>query len=434
MNGSSTTYRFVIVLLAVLLLGVIVLDPMTRQEIVPTGVTLSASEPVCICNAVREQTTISIWGDRVIWDDYRNNNWDIYGYNISSEGEFGIRLGSVTQRYPHISGNYLIFQEEDEQEYQEPLIYNFTDYSSTVIDNDEYGQVLVMGVGNIYAGWQTTSRIVLYDVDNGLETDLREIEEFDYSNSYIADIHGYQLLLHINQGDSYVLYHYNHQTDTVKSIDSAPSEEQISFGYFADENTVVYTKRNGTSGSYGMSLYTYSVDTGVTNLVWQSDPVTDGKIYTVQSAFGDYVTMKRIIETTEHERESELLVYNLAHDDFHDIGWDFQQIGYSDVYNDTLVFTAGDSPTGQGDKDVYMLTLSTTGVIDDGDVVEPSPAEQFIEDYWVYIVAIIFIVGGLLVAEYYFYKFEHIKKMGSWIGIIISAVIIGAILLYWWVI
>jgi len=50
-----------------------------------------------------------IYGDIVVWGDYRNGNWDIYGYNLKTGGEFAICTDPGYQSPPAISGNIVVW-------------------------------------------------------------------------------------------------------------------------------------------------------------------------------------------------------------------------------------------------------------------------------------------------------------------------------------
>jgi len=47
----------------------------------------------------------------VVWQDYRNNNWDIFGYNLTTRKEFQITDDSHDQTNPAISGNVVVWQD-----------------------------------------------------------------------------------------------------------------------------------------------------------------------------------------------------------------------------------------------------------------------------------------------------------------------------------
>jgi len=48
-------------------------------------------------------------GNIVVWQDYRNGNWDIYGYDVTSGTEFQITDDTAHQRYPDISGHTVVW-------------------------------------------------------------------------------------------------------------------------------------------------------------------------------------------------------------------------------------------------------------------------------------------------------------------------------------
>jgi beta propeller repeat protein len=47
----------------------------------------------------------------VVWQDNRNNNWDIFGYNLTTQKEFQITDESHDQTNPAISGNVVVWQD-----------------------------------------------------------------------------------------------------------------------------------------------------------------------------------------------------------------------------------------------------------------------------------------------------------------------------------
>lgn len=59
-----------------------------------------------------DQRWPAIYGDIVVWQDNRNDNWDIYGYNLSTQEEFQITTNSKDQLYPAIYGNIIVWQDE----------------------------------------------------------------------------------------------------------------------------------------------------------------------------------------------------------------------------------------------------------------------------------------------------------------------------------
>ncbi|MBA7482681.1 hypothetical protein ES707_18175 [subsurface metagenome] len=50
-------------------------------------------------------------GNIIVWQDYRNDNWDIYGYNLTTRQEFQITNNPDDQENPAISGNVVVWQD-----------------------------------------------------------------------------------------------------------------------------------------------------------------------------------------------------------------------------------------------------------------------------------------------------------------------------------
>lgn len=55
------------------------------------------------------QTAPEVSGDIVVWHDFRNGNYDIYGYNLSSNTEFPICTNLSNQGGSAISGDIVVW-------------------------------------------------------------------------------------------------------------------------------------------------------------------------------------------------------------------------------------------------------------------------------------------------------------------------------------
>ncbi len=52
-----------------------------------------------------------IYGDIIVWADYRNGNWDIYMYNLSSNEDRQITKNASDQEHPSICGDIIVWQD-----------------------------------------------------------------------------------------------------------------------------------------------------------------------------------------------------------------------------------------------------------------------------------------------------------------------------------
>ncbi len=65
--------------------------------------------PVCLDDSLQQNPDV---GDNlIVWEDYRNDNWDIYGYNLTTKQEFQITTDGADQRYPAVSGDLVVWQD-----------------------------------------------------------------------------------------------------------------------------------------------------------------------------------------------------------------------------------------------------------------------------------------------------------------------------------
>ena len=60
---------------------------------------LSTREEFQITTDASSQRKPTIHGDVVVWQDFRNGNKDIYGYNLSTEAEFQITTNLCCQDF-----------------------------------------------------------------------------------------------------------------------------------------------------------------------------------------------------------------------------------------------------------------------------------------------------------------------------------------------
>jgi len=64
-----------------------------------------------IVNNEAEQTNPDIDGNIVVWQDNRNGDWDIYGYNLTTRREFQITDNPYDQTNPAVSGNTVVWED-----------------------------------------------------------------------------------------------------------------------------------------------------------------------------------------------------------------------------------------------------------------------------------------------------------------------------------
>ena len=70
------------------------------------------SEDIPVIVNASTQWDPAIYKDIVVWQDDRNGNWDIYGFDLSAKEEFQITTDESDQRYPAIYSSIVVWQDD----------------------------------------------------------------------------------------------------------------------------------------------------------------------------------------------------------------------------------------------------------------------------------------------------------------------------------
>jgi beta propeller repeat protein len=82
----------------------------------------------------------AIDGTIIVWQDYRNGNWDIYGYDLSSGTEFPISTATGDQTQPVIAGNWVAWQDNRSGNW-DIYAYNLTTHETVQVTSHERDQI-----------------------------------------------------------------------------------------------------------------------------------------------------------------------------------------------------------------------------------------------------------------------------------------------------
>jgi len=145
-----------------------------------------------ITNDTRTQWFPVIYGNRIVWMDDRNGNWDIYMYNLSTRKETQITTSSSNQDKPDIYSDRIVWTDFSSGEgYVDSDIYmfNLSTQQETQITTNESAQYSPAVNGNriVWADWRndngslTNGDIYMYDLSTQQETQITTKESDQYS-------------------------------------------------------------------------------------------------------------------------------------------------------------------------------------------------------------------------------------------------------------
>ncbi|MDW7731206.1 MAG: hypothetical protein SCH66_02125 [Methanolobus sp.] len=232
---------------------------------------LSSGEDMQITANESIQWSPAIDGDLIVWEDARNGNWDIYVYDLSTGEEMQVTGYGSSQMNPAVSGDGLVVWEDSRNGNWDIYMYNMSSGEEIQLTSNGSDQIAPAIYGNI---------IVWEDYRNADQAygnmALEELVQLD------ADIYGYDL----STGEEFL----------ITENESWQGEPAI-YG-----NRIVWTDlrnveqatggSNNTSQDSGMfdaDIYMYDLSTGEELLItedrsWQEEP----EIYENRIVWTDY--------------------------------------------------------------------------------------------------------------------------------------------------
>jgi len=346
-----------------------------------------------ITNNESAQIDPAIYGDRIVWQDERNGNWDIYMYNLSISTETRITTNESTQTEPAICGDRIVWQDEQNGNY-DIYMYDLSTQKETQITDESSDQVNPAIYGDRVL-WQDERNgnwdIYMYDLSTQKETQIstdrsNQTEPAIYGDRIVwqdsrngKEIYLYELstprmlfnMLWNHQNlDLFSLFSGFNQSKPQKIIKSLTSKETSITTYESDQyepfaiygNKIVWADRRNANLNNPSNLNTLS------NLdnpgIYMYDPSTSLEIRITTGFTNDESNLlptiyeKRIVWQDGRNGNCDIYMYDLSTSTETRITADESKQEMPSIYGDRIVW----QDYRNGSPDIYMCTLTPANV------------------------------------------------------------------------
>jgi PGF-pre-PGF domain-containing protein len=289
-------------------------------------------------------TNPDIEGDRIIWMDKRNGNYDIYMYNISTSNETQITSDITSQLWPKIYGDRIAWQDERNGDY-DIYMYNTATSTETRITNDSSDQKspVIYGDRIVWTDSRNGNRdIYMYNTSTSTETRIT----MNGADQYASALYGDRVVAVDGRNGNFDLYLYNLSTLTETRI-TTNEADQYSPAIYGDR-IVWLDYRDGVSGymDYGdIYMYDLSAPTEVKLDTGAEDPQS-------LAIYGD-----RIIYIDNRGGKEDLYMYDLSDSTETQITNNGRCI-WSAIYGNRIVWETYHYDNANYISEIYMSTVS----------------------------------------------------------------------------
>ncbi len=287
-----------------------------------------------ITNDESDQCDPVIYGNRIVWNDNRNGNTDVYMYNLSTSKEALITKNESWASSPAIFGDKIVWQ-DGRNGYSDIYMYNLATSSEIQITTNKswasspaiYGNRIVWGDNR-----NGNSDIYMYDLLTSNETEIAS----DESDQVEPAIYGDRIVWQDERNGNWDIYIYDLITSNETRITSIKSDQILPAIY--KDRIAWQDSRNGNFDIYMYNLST-SVETRITtNESDQCDPI---------------IYEDRIVWKDNRNGNADICIYNISTNETKSTINETWQ-GDPAIYEDRVVWNDGRN----GNSDIYVCDVS----------------------------------------------------------------------------
>lgn len=298
-----------------------------------------------------DQCNPDVYGDKVVYQDNRIGDWDIWMYNLTSGAETQITSNTDNQTYPAIYDNYIVWQDGDENVSSPPPIAVLNpSFENGVLGSSPDDWMLVM---------DPTFFTSLY-IDSNAHSGLRSVgfESSPISVPPGEETYWSQSQIPITEG---VEYEISTWIDYSQIDSDSDYMANIQVFWYDEFFTLV-----GDEWSPGINLFTGGwiqetcIATAPLNAVTAeirlrlvcNDPGTSP--YESNLVYFDDVSMVDLSRNKDRSNDCDIYLYDLTTSTEYQITSDPSDQMYPDIYENTIVW----QDYRNGDWDIYKYDLS----------------------------------------------------------------------------
>jgi len=286
---------------------------------------------VTVNTSASSQFYPAISGNRIVYQDYRNGNGDIYMRDLSTNTERQITTDPADQINPAISGDYIVWEDYRHTPRTEIYMYDLSTNTEMRITNDTASQYFPRISGDRIV-WQDDRNgnydIYMYDLSTKTEVAITNDADWQYSPAISGD----RIVWHDYRNGNYDIYMYDLSTKTERQI-TTNSARQFSPAISGDRiGWVDY--RNGNNDIYMFDLATNTERQITTDPADQNFPVISGdRIVWQDDRNGNYdIYMYDLSTNTERQITTNASAQNWPSIFGNRIAWTDNRNGTVDIY------------------------------------------------------------------------------------------------------
>ncbi|WP_410507714.1 PGF-pre-PGF domain-containing protein [Methanosarcina hadiensis] len=288
----------------------------------------------------------SIYSDKIVWLDARNNgyeNYDIYMYDLSTSKETQVTTNGLAKT-PKIYNDRIVYMGYRDGNYS-VCMYNITTYNETRITTSisEKANPTIFGERVVWEdGRDGNKNIYMYDLSNNTEIRITT----NYSIQREPAIYGDRIVWLGYISSNWNIYMYNISTHNETRITTSISEKANPSIY--GDRIVWQDRRNGYEN---WDIYMYNITTSMetqitTNESHQYSPII----------YGD-----RIVWEDWRNNCHEIYMYDLSNNTEIQVTTDGSSHYNPTIYGDRVVWS--DARNGYSNCDIYMCNLTDSEII-----------------------------------------------------------------------